>query len=342
MMRNSCFLSRFLFSFPFMFVLVFSALAQTKSLSSGIQLLAFGSCNKHDFPQPIWKPILEDKPDVFVWLGDIVYGDTPDMDLLRRKYQAQKEIPDYISLRQRSKILGIWDDHDYGINDGGKYFAQKRSSQQVLLDFLDEPVNSSRRKREGAYDSYYFGEGEQQVKVILLDARYHRDTLYRENRRYLANDTGSLLGEEQWLWLERELRENTAQVTVIASGIQMIPTEHAFEKWQNFPKERKKLLDLIADSKVKNPILISGDRHIAEISRLKDKKFPHGLFEITSSGMTHTWGEYREEYNPYRVGKLIASLHYGTLFFDWENKQVQVAIKGTEGQIFLEQGIPLR
>ena len=123
-MRNPSFIFRFLYSVTFLFLLVFNALSQTNSLSSGIQVLAFGSCNKHDLPQPIWKPILEEKPDVFVWLGDIVYGDTPDMDLLRRKYEAQKRIPDYVRLRQVSKILGIWDDHDYGINDGGKYFAQ--------------------------------------------------------------------------------------------------------------------------------------------------------------------------------------------------------------------------
>ena len=64
---------------------------------------------------------------------------------------------------------------------------------------------------------------------------------------------------------------------------------------ENFPKERERLFKLIESSKAKNPVLISGDRHIAEISRLKDSRFPNGLYEITSSGMTHVWKTYKEE-----------------------------------------------
>lgn len=306
-----------------------------------VQSIAFGSCNKHDLSQPLWNPINADKPDVWIWLGDIVYGDTHDMDLLREKYTLQNEVPDYQKLKANSAVIGIWDDHDYGINDGGKYYAQKEKSQQLLFDFLDEPQESSRRKQEGAYSSHSFGTGDNSVKIILLDARYHRDTLKKENGKYIPNMEGTVLGEAQWQWLENELKTSKARVNIIASGIQVIPTEHPFEKWENFPKERERLLNLIASSRANNPVLLSGDRHIAEISLLKDYRFPSGLYEITSSGMTHTWSNYREEYNPYRIGNLTASLHYGNLNFDWENEKMTFYIKGEKGQVYMEQVIPI-
>jgi alkaline phosphatase D len=303
--------------------------------------IAFGSCNKHDLPQPLWKPILQDAPDVFMWLGDNVYGDTPDMDLLKRKYDSQFNQSDYQKVRRSTQVIGTWDDHDYGLNDGGKYFAQKVPSMQLMLDFLEEPKDSPRRKQQGVYASYEYGTGDQRVKVILLDTRYNRDTLMLVDRVYQPNLEGSLLGAEQWQWLEQELATSTAKVHLIASGIQFIPTEHPYEKWENFPKEREKLFQLLAAHQVKNPVLISGDRHIAEISKWQTTDFSEGIWEVTSSGLTHVWKTYREEYNPYRVGNLIASLHYGLAKIDWGMEEITLQIKGEQGQVYLEQKLPI-
>lgn len=273
----------------FVFLLLIGLSFNQKVEAQQISKIAFGSCNKHNLPQPLWNPINEDKPEVFIWLGDNVYGDTHDMELLESKYMAQKAIPGYQQLKKNTQVIGVWDDHDYGINDGGKFYTQREMSMQLMLDFLDEPKNSPRRKQQGVYASYEYGTGEESVKIFLLDARYNRDTLYRQEGIYLPNTEGSILGKEQWDWLESELKNSNAKVNIISSGIQFIPTEHPFEKWENFPKEREKLFNLIHISGAKNPVLISGDRHIAEISKLKDQRFPNGLYEITSSGMTHVW-----------------------------------------------------
>lgn len=320
----------------------FSQAQNLKAKKLMVETINFGSCNKHDLPQPLWKPILLDSPDVWIWLGDNVYGDTHDMALLKSKYEAQSNIPEYQKLKKSAQIIGVWDDHDYGINDGGIHYLKKKESQQIMLDFLGEPLESPRRKQEGVYASYDYGIGENKVKVILLDTRYHRDTLLKEDKIYIPNEEGSLLGAAQWAWLENELKTSDAAVHLIAGGIQFIPTEHPFEKWENFPKERERLLDLIANTQTKNPVLLSGDRHIAEISLLKDARFPSGLYEITSSGLTHTWREYKEEYNPYRVGNLIANLHFGNVKFDWEERNMVFQIKGEQGQVYLEQKILLQ
>ena len=119
-----------------------------------IDRMAFGSCNRQDAPQPLWKPILADKPDLWIWMGDNIYGDSPVMDTLRAKYSRQNANPDYQLLKASTPLIGIWDDHDYGINDGGKHFAQKKASRDVMFDFLAVPADAPERKQEGGYASH--------------------------------------------------------------------------------------------------------------------------------------------------------------------------------------------
>jgi alkaline phosphatase D len=274
-------------------------------------------------------------------MGDNIYGDSRVMDTLRAKYARQNANLDYQVLKASTPIIGVWDDHDYGINDGGKNFVQKKESRDLMFDFVGIPAQAPERKREGGYTSHTFGKGDQQVKVILLDVRYFRDTLMRENRVYQANPNGQVLGEEQWKWLEKELSQSKAKVNFIVSGSQFLPTEHAYEKWANFPKERERMLQLIASSGVQTPILLSGDRHIAEIMKLEEERFPMGLYEVTSSGMTHTWSGIAEEKNSLRVSELIAKLNYGLATIDWESKQVVMEIKGENGRVYTQQVIPM-
>src|SRR5688500_15416845 len=137
--------------------------------------IAFGSCNREDRPQPLWTVIGRQKPDVFVWLGDDVYADTDDMNVMHAKYDRQLANPLYRAVRNQVPIIGTWDDHDYGLNNGGREFRERAASQQAHLDFLGEPAHSPRRQQEGLYASYVYGAPGRQIKVILLDTRYHRD-----------------------------------------------------------------------------------------------------------------------------------------------------------------------
>lgn len=322
---------------------LFSCKTSEKSVSGrgeSVDVIAFGSCNRQNRPQPLWQPIIADQPDLWIWMGDNIYGDTPNMDTLRVKYELQNQVPDYQALKAKTPIIGVWDDHDYGINDGGKQYAQKKESRDLMFDFLDVPANAPERKREGAYSSHLIGSGDNLVKIILLDARYFRDTLEKIDKVYQLNQNGEVLGADQWKWLEQELKNSPAKINLISSGVQILPTEHAFEKWANFPKERERLLDLIAKSGAKTPVLLSGDRHIAEVMKLSDSRFPKGIYEITSSGLTHTWKENSPEPNQFRIGQLIAKLNYGLALIDWEKEEVTFQIKGENGVILASQVVP--
>lgn len=305
--------------------------------SDSITRIALGSCNRENLPQPLWRPIISNHPQLWIWTGDAVYGDTEDMQVLKKKFEFQKNRPEYQTLLQTGiPILGVWDDHDYGVNDGGKDFASKKEAQQIYLDFLGEPKDGPRRQQEGIYTSSTYGPKGQQIKVLLLDIRYHKEK---------PGPKADLLGKEQWKWLEQELHNSTAQIHLIVSGIQIIPDQHRFEKWSNYPHSRQGLLQLLAKKQTPGVILVSGDRHFAEISKLapSKKSLSYPLYELTSSGLTHSYTPLSYEYNPYRVGKIFKELNFGYIEIHWDQGPVTLSlqVRDKENMIPVETTIDL-
>ncbi len=308
-----------------------------------LQSISFGSCNNQAKPQPMWQFVRQNNPQLWIWLGDNIYADTKDMKLMRFKYVRQKGNREYQKLLNDCKIIGTWDDHDYGVNDGGSEYPKRAESQQLMLDFLDVPADSPARKRPGVYQTYTYGEGAQKVKVILLDTRYFRDSLKilgkGMDKRCLPNIKGDILGEAQWKWLEAELTNSDAAMHLICSSIQVIPEQHRFEKWANFPEARGRLFNLLLQTQPKRVVFLSGDRHIAEISRFDLEGLESPLYEITSSGITHTWREKREEENRYRLGELIIRRNFGVMQINWSDgvPRIIAEIRGLGNELFLQQ-----
>ena len=308
--------------------------------------LAFGSCNRHDLPQPLWDDIARDQPNVWIWLGDNIYGDSDDPAVLRAKYSAEFNQPGYRHLREQgTQVIGTWDDHDYGRNDGDKNYPFKAQNQQLALDFLEEPADSPRRRQEGIYAAYEYRVGTKKVKVILLDDRYFQDPIHRDAQLvYQPNPTGDILGEAQWQWLREQLQDSDADAHIIGSGIQFLPTQHRFEKWANFPAARQRFLNLLTETHPKGTLLISGDRHIGEVSRLAVPGLAGPVVEVTSSGLTHPATQNTSEPNDLRISPLVNQKHYALFRFRQEAGQLRVvaSLRGDEGQVFYEEDLAIK
>jgi alkaline phosphatase D len=302
--------------------------------------LVFASCNHQDRPQPLWQPILDTKPDMFIWGGDNVYADTDDMVKMKNDYDKVSANPLYTNLVEQTTITGTWDDHDFGKNDGGVEWEKKDEAKTILLDFLGVPEDDPRRSRDGVYFSDKIQADGGTIKIIALDTRYFRSPLKRSEdskRRYddwEADHDGTMLGETQWKWLEEELRDDTADFTLLVTSIQFLSKEHGWEKWHNFPSEVKKMRELLKSAKAKNIIMLSGDRHMAEISVDENAGLDYPLIDLTSSGLTHTWPTYDTEANEYRVSNIIKRLNFSVLFFDFEKMEVTFEIRGRDNFIF--------
>jgi alkaline phosphatase D len=305
--------------------------------------IAFGSCNKQYLEPQLWPEIVAQNPSLWIWSGDNIYADTDDMDKMRSMYHTFKNRADYQDLLKNVPVIGVWDDHDYGINDGGKYFTKKDESKKLLLEFLDVPKEHEVWEHDGVYQSYLFGEGDQRYKIILLDTRYFRDTIYRtetDPKAYLPNMEGDVLGEAQWAWLENELSDSDAHFHIIVSSIQFLSAQHRFEKWANFPLARERMIRLLEKTQPNRLFFISGDRHISEISRLDSIALPYPLYDVTSSGMTHTWkSEWPGEQNDLRIGETLRELSYGVMDLDFNQNQVHIQLKGFADTTYLDYTI---
>lgn len=337
------------------FIVVFVCFYAAGVLAQSPTKIVFGSCLHQDKPQPIWSAILQEKPDVFLLLGDNVYGDTNDMQELKAKYQKQAAQPGLVKLRDISSVWGTWDDHDFGQDDIGAEFPFKEQSKQLMLDFFQEPKNSSRRTQNGGvYTQYFIGETPNRIQIILLDTRWDRGPLDSVSRlKYVTSrlpygegpykpKTGSdavMLGKEQWLWLENAL-SHPADFRIIASSIQFLPEFSGWESWANLPDERQRLLNLLAKKDINNAIFISGDTHWGELSRMESQS-GEPLWEMTSSGLTQTWHKITD--NTHRVGGGYAETNFGVVDVKWQPvPQVTLSLKDEGGNIILQQQLRLK
>jgi len=294
-----------------------------------IERIAFGSCGHQIGEQFFWNSVIAQNPELWIWLGDNIYADTKDMGVMRSKYQKLNDNYNYQLLKKKCPIIATWDDHDYGVNDGGKEYSAKAESQKVFLEFFEEPKNSNRWKQLGIYTSYLYGSTEKQVKIVLLDARYHRDK---------PNTDGDVLGKEQWRWLETEFKNSEAKLVVVGSSFQFVSDKHPFETWGHFPSARQRMLQLIKSTGVKGVIFISGDRHFAEISKLEQENLPYPIYDFMASGLTHSIAVV--EKNPYRVkGKRAFRRNFGMIQLNWENESVTLESRKINGKLKFEHTI---
>ena len=284
--------------------------------------IAFGSCSSEGKSQPILRQIVAQQPDLFVYLGDNIYGDTEDMEVLKGKYERLGAKEEFKALWESTTVLATWDDHDYGENDAGKEYPQKEASEAIFLDFWQVPKEDPRRGRPGVYGVHYVGQGQKKVQLILLDTRFFRDPLlpndgrpgHRRDYGPHEDATKTILGEAQWAWLEQTLRVPAA-VRVIATSTQFGAAYNGQEAWANFPREQERLLDILRKHKVFNLVFISGDAHYGEISKWEVEK-GWTIYDVTSSGLTQT--AWRIEPNANRLGRAEASVNFGMVDIAWK------------------------
>lgn len=305
-------------------------------------ILSFGSCNNQNIPNKMWQEIVKNQPDVWVWGGDVIYSDTHDMTFMKQNYAKQKSDAAYQTFLKKVPIIGTWDDHDYGVNDGGAEYAEKNEVKELFLDFMDAKADDIRRTREGVYYSKTYTAQDKSIKVIMLDSRYFRSKLTKDptgKKRYIPNNygEGTMLGNAQWQWLKQELDSSTADFNIIESSIQVLSYEHGFETWGNMPSEVVKLEKTIANSKAKGVIILSGDRHIAEISQTQVPEMSYPLIDITSSGLTHSYSSYSGEPNKYRVSEVIPKKNFGLLKFNFKANKVTFEIRGLKNVLYLSK-----
>ena len=250
--------------------------------------VSFGSCNKQRYNQSFWQRIIDEtSPELWLWIGDAFYTKTTKVDGLQQALTNLTNNEFYANFTDQTKIDGVWDDHDYGVNDAGKHVTDYEARRSLYMQFIgaektDYPGQGSRK---GLYKSIDLDLSSSsgvsaKVKVILLDTRSFRDNhfirsigeLYFPYSAMIAagirslygilglgvNYAAHVLGEEQSQWLRHELASSSASFHVIVSSIQVLTSNPAVESWGHFPVAKRKLIETVAEYDPPGLVFLSG------------------------------------------------------------------------------------
>ncbi len=320
-------------------------------LSAPITRVMVASCIDEEIEAPTLKPMLSDAADVTLLIGDNGYGDMdgrwyvnndPLLEELRESYRELGANPDFAALRAVRPMLTVWDDHDYGVNDGGGDFPFKEFAERIYERFWSLE-DRALAKRPGVYDSFIAGPEGQRLQVIMLDTRFFRSPLKKTDQygamgkeRYVPSDDPyqSMLGEAQWAWLAAELKK-PADLRLLVSSIQITPNVHGWEAWATLPIERERLYALLSETEaVSNTVFVSGDRHASYLyANTEAAEVP--VREMTTSSINKSFAkqEIPSEHDPMEIGRGFTPVNYGMVEVDWAGRSVSLQIKDEAGQI---------
>jgi alkaline phosphatase D len=334
-----------------------------------LKLIAFGSCIYQSQDALMLNTAVAANPDLFLMIGDFIYPDLNDegtalldpwpnensLERIGQVYAQMAAKAEFQNLRESIPIMAVWDDHDFGINDGSSDFSLKEETQQLFLDFFDEPVSSNRRKTPGIYDARMYGPDGKRVQIIMLDTRYFRtpplpDTRPDEEKkalniagRYAPNEdpSATILGEAQWRWLEEQFR-TPAELRLLISSYPLISNELGRDSWGNMPLERQRFFDLVGETNANGVVILSGDVHFAEIS--KTGEGPYTLLDFTSSPLAAPSRGNENFANSHRISNTYAGVNFGLVDIDWEAEpEPMITLKaiGLDGNAVFEHQISL-
>ena len=301
--------------FLFLFVLSVNSYSNQEILTLG-----FGSCLHQDRSMAILNTIEKKELDLFMFIGDNVYGDQEDgeLDKLIRTYKQQ-----YNNLENFLKNVStefIWDDHDFGINDGGSNYRYKDRAKELFLETWKIPSNDPRRLRDGLYFDKMIKKNGLKVHLIFLDNRSFKsewkltDEFNKEGKERYVKDFDpqkTLLGKKQWQWLKDKLNEDS-DIKIILSSLQILSLGHGWESWDKLPLERERLFNLIDESDVSNLFILSGDRHRGGFYRFKTND-NNDIHEFTSSSLNLPIPFNTEEKGPLRIGSTYRKANFGVV-----------------------------
>ena len=327
------------------FIILFLLIAceENQSIQSikdpNVYSIGFGSCLTQERSMPIFNTIKDENYDLFLMIGDNVYGDSEREDLLELREAYDKQRQNFDNLNLNFPFEAIWDDHDYGLNDAGKEYAYKEDAKELFLDFWNIPMDDVRRSRDGLYFEWIQTIDGITVQMLFLDTRFFRDALLPTDERgapgkerYLPHTDTSLtmLGVDQWNWLEEKMNIQVDH-RIIVSSIQFLAMGHGWEAWKTLPHERQKLIDIIDQSSSDNVLILSGDRHRAGLYQLTTNSNKN-IIEMTSSSLNLSFAN-DEEAGPLRVGPTFVQENYGEILLNKTSNSLIVNLKDNQGKI---------
>ncbi|MEZ4721762.1 MAG: alkaline phosphatase D family protein [Flavobacteriales bacterium] len=307
--------------------------------------LALGSCtyiNEEPYDRPgapyggnyeIFDAIANTNPDMMLWLGDNIYLREVDWDTrsgILHRYTHTRATPQLQQLLQSTHHYAIWDDHDFGPNDGNGSWLHKDKSLEAFELFWINPTTGVPGLK-GITTAFEFND----MDFFLLDNRYNRTS------NQLKSGNPQILGKDQIDWLIEALKYSRAPFKFVAVGGQLLSTAAIYENHAVYAEEREYILRRIDEEGIRGVVFLTGDRHHTELSKLETKS---GIliYDLTASPLTSKAYNGNDENNTVRVeGTLVNERNFAVLDFSGPRKDrsMKISIFGSDGGLKWEQTI---
>lgn len=241
--------------------------------------------------------------DAVVFLGDYIYesggessvpGREPvdvervtTLSEFRDRYGGYKQDPSLRRAHEAHPWIVTWDDHEVSNNYAGLHWEEARRDDgdphtiraaayqawyehmPVRLSLPEDPANLT------IYRRFDFGD---LARLFVVDGRQYRDPQpcnAEEGKpcQELRDSDRSMLGQAQFDWLVAGMRGSAARWNVIAqqvlfSSFTLRNNLAIPDSWDGYHRERQRLLDVMGESAVRNPMVLSGDVHAAFFNEL--------------------------------------------------------------------------
>jgi len=310
-----------------------------KRAAEEIIRIAFGSCFKNYVERyreryEIFSKIEEKKPDVWLWMGDAIYANYPivmgyqgrfKLPQVDEFFTQMEQNPHYKNLKENSRVIGVWDDHDYGMHDGDTTFIDKNWFKDRYLEFIGDEESARNRQNDGIYTSYCV-DSKCFVKIILLDIHYSRKG---------QEDLGALQVE----WLKKEIADPLPQTFLLVTASPLIA--HNRPAGDCIGDETRQLILTLIKNRKAQFLILSGEIHFAELVQLgfntSRRGDPADLHEVVSSGLSHTTGFapgvsgfIQNTFNDH--GMRFLDRNFGILDINFKEQLLEASIYDSQGQ----------
>lgn len=270
--------------------------------------LRFGvaSCQHYEFGlYTAYEHMAKDELDLVFHLGDYIYEYAARDNLVRKhlggklksladyrlRYAQYRADPLLQRMHTRCPWFVTWDDHELENNyannisaqagvDPVEFLAMRAHAYQAYYEMM--PLRTKSLPSGPHLQLYRQARFGKLAEFMILDTRQYRSDQPNNDGAGELNAAAldpqqSLLGKTQADWLKKSLKESHGTWNVLAQQVMMgmvdfIPGDvqkYAMDQWPGYAHERMELVQFLADQKIANPVVLTGDIHSNWVNDLR-------------------------------------------------------------------------
>ncbi len=259
---------------------------------------AFASCQHYETGLfTAYEHMAREDLDLVVHLGDYIYEGAGRADQVRKhvgphlkklgdyrnRYAQYRTDPSLQAMHAAAPWIVTWDDHEFANNYANliseraadkpeEFRARRAHAYQAYWEHM--PLRRRSRPRGPDMRLYRRLPYGQLAEFLVLDTRQYRtDQPCGDGNKPPCPESydprGTLLGGQQRAWLFDRLGASEARWNVLAQQVMLARVDrsageavtHSMDQWPGYEYERRRLLQFLADRRIANPVVLTGDIH---------------------------------------------------------------------------------